>query len=90
MNVTEVFGHVASVLSSVAFVPQVYYTWKTKSVKDLNLSMIFIVFISTIIWLIYGISNSLLPVIICNAVICALSFTLIVFKIKYKNMDSVK
>jgi MtN3 and saliva related transmembrane protein len=86
MNWSEVFGHLASLLSSVAFVPQVYYTWKTKSVKDLNLSMIIIVFISTIVWLVYGISNFLLPVIICNALICVLSFTLIVFKIKYQKV----
>ncbi len=90
MNWSEYFGHIASILSGIAFVPQVYYTWKTKSVKDLNLSMIFIVFISTIVWLVYGISNVLLPVIICNAIIFALSFTLIVFKIKYKNYRSDK
>ena len=36
MEWSEVLGHVASALSSVAFIPQVYYTWKTKSVKDLQ------------------------------------------------------
>ena len=83
MNWSEVLGHVASILSSVAFLPQVYYTWKTKSVKDLNLLMIVIVFLSTIIWMIYGIANQLLPVIICNTIICLLSLLLIIFKIRF-------
>ena len=83
MDWSEVLGHTASILSSVAFIPQVYFTWKTKSVKDLNLYMMLIVFSSTIIWIIYGISKGLLPVIICNAIISLLSLVLILFKIIY-------
>jgi len=42
-----------------------------------------IVFISTIIWLVYGIGKLLVPVIICNGVICFLSVLLIYFKIRF-------
>jgi len=89
MNWSEVLGHVASLLSSVAFLPQVYYTWKTKSVKDLNLLMIVIVFLSTIIWMIYGIANQLLPVIICNTIISLLSLLLIIFKIRFTKKSKI-
>ena len=37
MDTTEVIGHIGSALSSLTFIPQVVHTWKTKSVKDLNL-----------------------------------------------------
>jgi MtN3 and saliva related transmembrane protein len=83
MDWTEVLGHTGSALSSLTFIPQVYQTWKSKSVKDLNIYMMFIVFVSTIIWLIYGLSRGLLPVIICNTIICLLSILLIYFKIKF-------
>jgi len=83
MDWIEVMGHVGSALSSITFMPQVYQTWKTKSVKDLNLYMMLIVFCSTIIWLIYGFGNELLPVIICNGVICVLSLVLIYFKLRF-------
>ncbi len=84
MDWTEIIGHIGSALSSLTFMPQVYQTWKTKSVKDLNLFMMLIVFISTIIWLIYGIGRGLLPVIICNSIICILSVLLIYFKISFE------
>jgi MtN3 and saliva related transmembrane protein len=84
MDWAEVLGHVGSALSSLTFIPQVYQTWKTKRVKDLNLFMMLIVFISTIIWVIYGVSKNILPVIICNTFICALSAILIYFKITYR------
>jgi MtN3 and saliva related transmembrane protein len=86
MNWVNLLGHIASALSSLTFIPQVYHTWKTKSVRDLNLWMILIVFASTVIWLIYGIEKDLLPVVICNSIICFLSLVLIYFKCKYANL----
>lgn len=83
MDWTEVVGLIASALSSLTFMPQVYKAWKTKSVGDLSFTMIFIVFFSTIIWLVYGIGRNLLPVIICNGIICILSMVLIYFKMTF-------
>jgi MtN3 and saliva related transmembrane protein len=85
MNWIDILGHIASALSSLTFIPQVYHTWKTKSVRDLNLWMIWIVFVSTVIWLIYGIAKELLPVMICNSIICVLSLVMVYFKYKYTN-----
>lgn len=83
MDWTEVTGHVGSALSSITFMPQVYRVWKTKSVGDLSFATILIVFFSTIIWLVYGFGKNLLPVIICNGIICCLSVLLIYFKWLY-------
>lgn len=80
----EAIGLFGSFLSSVTFMPQVYKTWQTKRVADLSLLMLAIVFTSTVVWLIYGVALSLLPVVICNAIICALSLLLIYFKLTYK------
>ena len=84
MSWTELAGLVGAFLSSVTFIPQVYKTWQTKSAGDLSLAMMLIVFTSTIVWLVYGIALSLLPVIICNGIICALSALLIYFKLTFK------
>ena len=83
MKWTEIVGLVGSFLSSITFMPQVYQTWKTKSVEDLNLLMMIIVFLSTVVWLIYGIAERLMPVYICNGIICFLSLLLIYFKLRY-------
>ena len=83
----EVTGLAGSALSSITFLPQVYQTWKTKSVGDLSLTMMLIVFLSTVIWLIYGMGKGLLPVIICNGIICFLSLLLIYFKLRYRKIN---
>lgn len=83
MDWTEVIGHIGSALSSITFMPQVYQAWKTKSVGDLNLLTILIVFISTVIWIIYGVERAIWPVIICNSIICFLSLVLLYFKFTF-------
>ena len=83
MDWIELVGLSGSILTSFTFMPQVYQTWKTKSVEDLNLFMILMFFISTIIWLVYGIGKGILPVTICNGVICFLSLLLIYFKFRF-------
>lgn len=88
MDWSEIVGHIGSALSSITFMPQVYRAWKTKSVGDLSLSMMVIVFVSTIIWLVYGCSKQLWPVIICNSIICFLSAVLIYFKFSFPKKDN--
>ncbi|MCI0751351.1 MAG: SemiSWEET family transporter [Flammeovirgaceae bacterium] len=84
MNWINWVGHAGAFLSSITFIPQVYKVWQTKSVGDLSLAMMLIVFSSTIVWLVYGAYLDLWPVIICNGIICVLSALLIYFKFAYK------
>jgi MtN3 and saliva related transmembrane protein len=84
MTWIEVAGHAGAFLSSITFIPQVYKAWQTKSVGDLSMSMMTIVFTSTLVWLVYGYSLNLLPVIICNSIIAILSLMLIYFKFTFK------
>jgi MtN3 and saliva related transmembrane protein len=90
VDLIEIIGLTGSILSSITFMPQVYQTWKTRSVKDLNIYMLLIVFSSTLIWIVYGVSRGLLPVIICNSIISLLSLLLIGFKIKFSNEQNQK
>lgn len=81
----DYLGLFAAFLSAITFLPQVIQAYKTKSVKDLNIFMLLIVFISVIIWLVYGFVKGLLPVIIANGVILVLSGILLYFKATFKN-----
>ena len=84
MDGIELEGHFGALLSSITFIPQVYKTWQSKSVSDLSLVMMLIVFTSTIVWLVYGVSLNLWPVIVANSIICFLSVLLIYFKFSFK------
>ncbi|MFY0652584.1 MAG: hypothetical protein JXQ96_11150 [Cyclobacteriaceae bacterium] len=85
MSWTEISGHIGAILSSITFIPQVWKAWKTKSVKDLSTYMLMIVFVSTIVWLIYGFSLLLWPVILANTFVMALSLCLFYFKLTFKD-----
>lgn len=84
MTWIEAVGHTGAFLSSITFIPQVYKAWQSKSVGDLSLAMMLIVFTSTIVWIVYGVNLTLWPVIICNGIIAVLSLMLIFFKYSFK------
>ena len=81
----EYVGLFGAFLSAITFIPQVILAYKSKSVGDLSLGMLLIVFTSVIVWLVYGIYLELLPVIIANSVILLLSLVLLYFKFAFKD-----
>ena len=85
MTAIMILGLVAAGLTTVAFVPQVHKTWKTKSAKDLSLGMYLIFTSGVILWLIYGILKSDIPIIAANVVTLSLTIVLLYFKIFYKD-----
>jgi MtN3 and saliva related transmembrane protein len=87
-QIIEWVGLFGAFLSSVTFIPQVWLAWKTKSVGDLSLGMLLIVFTSVIVWLVYGIYLKLLPVIIANSIIFILSLVLLYFKFTFPKKSS--
>lgn len=80
----EIVGYFGSFLSAITFFPQVYKAWKTKSVGDLSMAMILIVFTSTLVWIVYGVARNIGPVILCNSIMSVLVATLIYFKLSFK------
>ncbi len=81
----EILGLVAAVLTTSAFVPQVYKTWKTKSARNLSFTMYLVFFAGVMLWLVYGFFIDSLSVILANAVTGVLTLVLIYFKISYKD-----
>lgn len=84
-NMVEYIGYFGSFLTSITFLPQVYKSWQSKSVGDLSIWMIFIVLLSTIVWLVYAFAIHSGPVISANLVVLALTLVLLYFKITFKS-----
>lgn len=84
MNSTAILGYVAGTLTTIAFLPQVIQTWKTKSTKDISLGMFVSFCTGVFLWLIYGILIDSYPVIIANVATLALAMIILSLKIKYK------
>ena len=84
MENIEILGLVAATLTTSAFVPQVYKTWKNKSVKDISLSMYTVLLMGLLLWIVYGFYINSLPIIAANIITATLSVLIVIMKIKYK------
>jgi len=84
MNI-QLLGLVAGACTTIAFLPQVIKTWKSRSAKDLSLSMFSIFCLGVTLWLVYGIMVQDVPVIAANLLTLMLASTLLFFKLRFKN-----
>ena len=83
MDLVTALGLLAGALTTVAFLPQVIRTWKTKSTKDLSLAMLGTFTTGVFCWLIYGLMIDSLPIILANAVTFVLAGANMVLKLHY-------
>jgi len=80
----EVLGLIAACLTTYAFLPQVYKTWKTKDVSAFSLPTFSLFFVGIAFWLVYGVLKESLSMILANTITLVSSFTLLVFIFKYR------
>lgn len=83
MGDSEIIGFIAGTLTTIAFLPQVVKTWRTKSAKDLSLPMFLTFTIGVACWLIYGIILNEIPMILANGVTVVLSGSILYYKLRY-------
>jgi len=81
----QILGLVAGACTSLAAVPQLVKTWKTKEVENISLKMFLLYVVGMSMWLTYGIIKSDLPIIITNAIALTFHALMLFFKLKYKN-----
>ena len=86
MTGVDILGYSAGFITTLTFMPQVIKTWKEKSAKDISILMFVIAAINEVMWIAYGaLLNPTNWVIIgTNAIVLALSCTMIWLKLRYK------
>jgi MtN3 and saliva related transmembrane protein len=84
IDFTTTLGLTAGVISTVAFLPQLIKTWKSKSAQDLSWGMLIILCAGITLWLVYGVVISDIPVMVSNIVLLLLVSVILVLKIKYQ------
>jgi len=81
MDIINVTGTLAGILTTIAFIPQVAKTWKTRSAGDISLLMFLLFSSGVLLWLIYGLLLHAMPIIIANAITLSLSASILLLKI---------
>lgn len=86
MNTTTALGLFAGLLTTIAYLPQLIKTWKTKSADDISWSMLITLCVGIVLWLVYGSSVHDLPLIAANIVTLVFSSSILILKIRYKGI----
>jgi MtN3 and saliva related transmembrane protein len=83
ISIYTLIGLAAAFCTTIAFLPQVIRTWRTRSTKDLSLPMFLIFTTGIFLWLVYGLAMRDLPLILANGVTFVLSGTILYFKLRH-------
>lgn len=83
MTLETALGLAAGLLTTVAFLPQVWQVWKSRSARDISLPMYLIFTLGVALWLVYGLMTAAVPVIAANAVTLLLAGAVLVMKLRF-------
>ena len=79
----EFFGYFAAILTTLAFLPQLIKTLKTKKAEDVSLITLIMFLTGVLSWIIYGYKISSTPILIANIITFILNILILIFKITF-------
>ena len=82
MNI-EIFGYIAAVLTTAAFLPQLIKTLKTKKADDVSLVTLIMFIVGVLCWIIYGYKISSIPILLANLITLLLNLLILISKIYF-------
>lgn len=83
MNLADLLGTIAGFLTTVAFVPQVWRVWKTRSTRDISIGMYLVFTTGVGFWLAYGLVLGAWPIVVANSVTLMLTGTVLALKLRH-------
>jgi len=83
MNLTNLIGTLAAILTTISFLPQALHTFRTKDVRGISLGMYSAFTLGVALWLVYGLLLGAWPVVIANVITLALASSILVMKLRY-------
>ena len=82
----ELFGYFAAILTTLAFIPQLVKTLKTKKADDVSLLTLIMFIVGVISWIIYGYIISSLPIMLANLITLVLNLFILFSKIYFSKI----
>lgn len=82
-HVDNLIGTLAATLTTTAFIPQAWHTWKTRRAEGISLGMYSIFTTGVALWLTYGLIIGAWPVIVANALTLVLALFILGMKLRF-------
>jgi MtN3 and saliva related transmembrane protein len=83
----EWMGYIAGFCTTIAFLPQVIRTYKTRSAKDISLGMYLVFCFGVIMWLLYGFSIHAMAIVWANSATIILAGSMLLMKIIFDRRE---
>jgi MtN3 and saliva related transmembrane protein len=80
---TEGIGLIAGALTTIAFIPQAWRVWQTRSARDISLVTFLTFFVGIAVWLAYGLLIGSVAVTAANAVTLVLAAAILIGKLRF-------
>ncbi|HEX4597342.1 MAG TPA: SemiSWEET transporter [Burkholderiaceae bacterium] len=79
----ELIGYAAGTLTTIAFVPQAWLSWKTRHTAGLSVGMYSIFVAGVALWLAYGVLIGAWPVIVSNVITLGLALFILGIRLRH-------
>jgi MtN3 and saliva related transmembrane protein len=83
----QIIGFIAGILTTVAVLPQLIKSWKTKKVMDISPFMFVLLLGGVGLWVVYGIIKNDYPIILTNGISFLLNSSMLLIMLLYKSKD---
>ncbi len=88
IELNTLIGSAAAVCTTLAFVPQVVKSYKTRDLSGISLPMYSIFTTGVVLWLVYGLLTLDWPIIIANSITTLLAGFVLMLKVFEKRQHS--
>jgi len=84
---SEAIGYAAATLTTASFLPQAWYTFRTRDVRGISLGMYLLFVAGVSLWLAYGVLMAAWPIIIANLITLTLAGAILGMKLRFHRQD---
>jgi len=84
LDLDNLVGYAAAVLTTVAFVPQALASWQTRDLSGVSLPMYSLFTAGVAMWFVYGVMLGSWPIIIANAITIILASVVLTLKLMHR------
>ncbi|MEO8544585.1 MAG: SemiSWEET transporter [Burkholderiaceae bacterium] len=84
MIFSESIGYAAATLTTASFLPQAWYTFRTRDVRGISLGMYLIFVLGVSLWLTYGVMVAAWPIVFANAITLMLAGFILLMKLRFQ------
>jgi MtN3 and saliva related transmembrane protein len=79
----SIIGFVAGSCTTLAFLPQVIRTWRTRSTEDISLGMFSLMVFGIALWLFYGVIIGDWPLIVADGISLLFAAAILAMKVRF-------